>query len=488
VPDASAQLPAVSDAPEPSAAIDGGTSAAGVGAPDPEPTDVVPAPSTDAGAPDSQPSSSPDASTEPSVVAELTWASPTPIEDYGGHVFAPKVATDAAGNAVAVWRQFDDSVPQRAAISANRFVGTEGFGEDVPVFEVTSTYINDPCIAGNPDGAVVAAWATSSSADASSVYAVWAVLYSPTSGWSDATQVGPSAGPATSVECAIDDAGNAALVWSQSDESTTGLYAAHFAAGGSWAPYEPIGASTNVGSISLSMNARGDALLAWNDWSTEVPTMWSLGYSTSVGWLEPLSVPASTERTSYYVDVALGPEGDAVLVWSEHSTDGLQHQIWASHQLSSTEWGSPEQLDDGLQINALPVVGIDALGNALAAWEGFSEATTQNDVRVNRYSPERGWEGPSLLAANATQVNLSMRPTGVAVATWRAPYDYTVDGDIAAASYSAATGWSEATTFSDDDAGNSTVPHGSVNDGGGATVVWLNQDSQGSDVWASRRE
>lgn len=494
-------------APAPSGVAPGARSRADAGSP---PSEVAP-PEIEAAAPaepasradaglssppldpgSSQPTDAPATPLEPVIGLDgtLAWGSPTLAENIGEYVSSPRVVTDGAGDALAVWRQWDDSVPQRAAVSASRYEAG-GWSEATAVFQLTGGYLNDPCLAGNASGAAVASWSTSSSADTSSVYEAWASVFSPEGGWSDPVQLGPTDGPMSTTECAMDDLGNAHVVWAQSAQAGTLLYDARYF-NGAWAPYESVaGASTHVGSISLALNGVGDALVLWNDWESEQPTLWSNRYSPAEGWQGPAPLATPDAWSSYYLDVALNDAGEAVAAWSLHSSDGLQHQIWAASLTTSGEWSPAEQLDDSQQIASAPVVGLDAAGNAIALWEGFTqltESTYKNDVAMNRFTPQGGWDGPAVLKPNATQISFAMRPNSVAIASWRAPYEYTVDGDIGAAWYAPDTGWSEVTLFADDDPANSTTPSASVNDSGVATFVWLNQDNSGSNIWSNRRE
>jgi hypothetical protein len=414
----------------------------------------------------------------------------------------PVVTSDAQGNALAAWYQWEQETEGLASgsliysIAASRYDAVTGWQEPTTLaLADAGGYVSSVCISGNQQGAAVATFISRSSAGVDATYGVWAARYSVTEGWTPAVEIGLDGSVGVS-ECAIDEAGNALVVWSHYDSEAeeTRLYANHFSADNDWAEPEMIGGmSKGVGLASLALDGDGNGVVIWNDYTDDIPHMWSNRYDAAGTWSTPTPMTTGTGFDLTLLDVALAADGSGMAVWSEHSKDGLQHQIWASQFSSNAEWTAREQLDDGSEIASNPFVGVDYAGGAVAVWEAYTslgDGSGRNDVRTNRFAVDTGWDGPLPLASDAGSGTLSMAGSnaGKVMATWRTPYDYTVDGDIAACAFDPVGGWSEVTVFDADPAGDSAGARATVNAAGKATIVWHQLppgNMAGSDILAA---
>jgi hypothetical protein len=426
----------------------------------------------------------------PPPAGPLQWIGPSAAQDYRGMVDGPAVAIDALGYAVAVWRKqeiTDDT--NVTTLESSLFDPVAGWGDHTVLTEIAG-YVDGLCLAGNADGTVVASWTTWNSADLSAIYNVWSAVYTPGTGWNEAVQLGGDSKSVGGTFCAIGSAGDAMIAWGQYDGTDTTLYTAHRDTLGAWGDTSQMPGTSYVGLIDVAMAPSGDAAVIWTGGTYEVPALWTSRYTPSDGWSEPFQMLTQEGRALGDVSIDTNDDG-ALAAWSENSQDGAEHQAWSSHTLPKGDWSLEEQLDDGSEIVSAISVGLDASGNALAVWEGFTQlgqSTYQNELRYARYTADAGWQEPQLLQDDAGSLRLSMSSTGMATAVWVTPYDYTQDSDIAAKYFDPESGWSDGHVFTGDPAFRSNWARVATNDSGMAAVVWQSQNGDGASIWTGGRE
>ncbi len=159
-------------------------------------------------------------------VAGSGWGSATLIEtnDTGAATF-PQIAVDPAGNAIAVWAHAVGTVGSRDDLWANRYVPGTGWGTPTLIATSNAGSAYAPQIAVAASGEAVAVWEQLDGTRTD----LWANHFVPASGWGTATLIETSdAGSATTAQIALDSAGNATAVWSQSDGTRTNIWANAF--------------------------------------------------------------------------------------------------------------------------------------------------------------------------------------------------------------------------------------------------------------------
>ncbi|HEX2731595.1 MAG TPA: hypothetical protein VHM70_08325 [Polyangiaceae bacterium] len=400
------------------------------------------------------------------------WTQVQIVDEAAGSAFSPAVTLDAQGNAVAVW---SSSVSDGGyTIVAKYYSDDQGWDEGTTL-ATSSTLLTGVCIAGNPDGAAVAAWI----AMGDSTSQLWAATFTPDAGWVEPVAIGPESPSVSAADCAVDTQGNALLVFSDHDGNKSLLHAARFEAGAGWGDAERLDQTDfNVSAASLAFDGSGNALVLWNAWLGNQSELWSNRYLAGEGWQAPVSLVAAAETNLQSVDVALDDAGDGIGVWTEQTTDGTQTTAWAGAFTADGNWGEAEQLTTGSAGLSGLAVGISNAGVAVTVWEALSQAPmTENEPmqqnRIwSRQLVESVWSEPGLLAEDAAHVSLAVSGGGRAVAVWRTPLDYMVDGDIVGAIFDEGAGFGTATTFAEASDGDSLSAWASINDEGRARIVW----------------
>jgi predicted enzyme related to lactoylglutathione lyase len=173
-------------------------------------------------------------------VAGVGWGSPQPIETNTGNAFFPQVAVDPSGNAVAIWHQYDG---ERYNIWANRFVAGMGWETAMPIETNDAGSAYAPQVAVDPAGNAVAVWYQSDGMRNN----IWTNRFVMNSGWRKATRITTGdAGLAAVPQVAVDALGNAIIVWYQYDGIQNNIWGSRFIAGVGWGAAQPIESNSKV--------------------------------------------------------------------------------------------------------------------------------------------------------------------------------------------------------------------------------------------------
>lgn len=286
------------------------------------------------------------------------WSSPVDITPAGENTNQPKLAVVPNGGAVAVFENFTDGAIQASVLS--------------------------PC--GN--------------------------IWTPTS---DA-----GTGVVFFSRVAVDANGNAVAIWNASSGPNTLLQGATLAAGSlTWVPTTDLNSTTFAGDHDIAMSPTGDAVAVWAD-STGVIEAATLPAGSSV-WVPATSPLSPVLQTAQFPNVDIDPNGNAVAVW--RVTVGLNVIIQGAVLASgSSTWVSTTDLTSGVDFVGIPLVTVDAAGNALAVWtasDAFFNSGIQAArlpfgstvwVPINDVVPFQGFGLGSL--------SLAMNPSGEAIVLW----------------------------------------------------------------------
>lgn len=369
------------------------------------------------------------------------WSVATRIDAHvGTEVLQPRVAMNGAGEAIAVWMKHDEDLGW--GISAAQFDPSTGWSDAVR-FEQTEEYLGDPDVALNDEGHGIVVF---SRGDWESRSGVWIREFGPGVGWSVATRLDeeiflPDSAPdpfldgsslPTSVSfaerprIAMNDAGDAVVVWSWSNWTSSSLWASRYVRGSGWTAQtrldEP---ALSFMPTHLAIDEAGRAIAVSRGGAASL-------YTPTDGWsLTALSDAGFGARAP---NVAMAPNGQALVVWKEERED-VGVDLLASRFTPETGWTPPELIgeadDDGNSYGDWTGsdLAITERGEALVLWHrergGYSEALYQPrfSIWANRFEPGKGWESAIPLSTNdlghAFEPQLAMDEQGRAIATWQ---------------------------------------------------------------------
>jgi len=318
-------------------------------------------------------------------------------------------------------------------------------------------------------------------------YNIWANRYAAGSGWGGATLLETdNLGDAFWPRVAVDGAGNAIAVWQQSDGTRDNIWAARYA-GGFWSVKEPI-ETDNAGQASVPqvvMDGPGNAFAAWYQFDGQRHNVWANRFTPTGGWGTAVLVENDNTGTAVFSQISTDSSGNAVIVWRQH--DGVRDNILANRYVPGTGWGTAVLIETSNLGNAnYPQVVMDGLGNAIAVW--YQSDGTRDNIWANRYVAGSGWGSAVLIetdnAGGAFDPQVATDGSGNAIVVWR-QNDGTRD-NIWSNRYLLGSGWGTAALVETDNVGGGAAPQVAMDGRGNAWAVWGQFYGGRSNVLASR--
>jgi hypothetical protein len=252
--------------------------------------------------------------------------------------FWPQIATDAHGNALAVWFQSDGT---HWNIWSNRYTAvpgcnTAGTGWGSPVLLETDNAGDafGPRIAMDASGNALAVWFQSDGTR----FNIWSSRYTVCHGWDTPVLIETdNAGDAAFPQIAMDSNGNALALWAQSDGTRFNLWSNRYTVGSGWGSpvlveHDDAGDASfsqldsNV--PQLAFDAGGNALAVWHQSDGTRENLWSNRYTPGRGWATPVLVETDNAGDALAPSLAIDLNGDALAVWIQ--SDGTRFNVWAN--------------------------------------------------------------------------------------------------------------------------------------------------------------
>ena len=203
--------------------------------------------------------------------AGVGWQGAELIKDISGAAHEIHLAMDPAGNAIAIWLQWDNTAYDLWA----DYQEAGGNWQEAVLIETDLGDVCTPQIAMDPAGNAVAVWAQDDGTGMST-FDIWANHYLKDKGWQEAVHLEMTAEDAFSPQVAVDPGGNAIVMWTQTDGSSwRKTWAGCYVAGVGWTQAKVV-----------SQNAIGDSdhpLVVFNDIGA-ILAVWYEGGSAGVAW------------------------------------------------------------------------------------------------------------------------------------------------------------------------------------------------------------
>ncbi len=296
------------------------------------------------------------------------WDGARPIgDDSAESVSQSRVAIDPGGNAVAIWQQ---GPAAHSRIWTNRYVANTNWGiaTQFPADEDDTAVL--PAVALDAAGNAIAVWRQEVAQ--TSATEIRASRYVVGSGWGAPEPI-ESGYPATHLSrIAIDAAGNASVAW---DNDTTGhnIWINRFAVGTGWGNAEAVvDVEAHLDAFpGLAMDSNGNAFLVWLDIDPQFSplriSLSSMHYLAASGWGTPQVIAGGGGFVG--VDLAANDNGNAMSVWMERIEQ--QTSVYASRYTTDSTWSAAEPLGtfDDVQ---LPRLVVAPSGDATLTWTQYT--------------------------------------------------------------------------------------------------------------------
>ena len=237
------------------------------------------------------------------------WGTASVINTVGAtSVQWPVVTTGPDGTALAVWGQTD--VNNKCSIWSAVYAAGGGWG--APSFLTSSEYCYAQ-IASDANGNALAMWIQFDGTR----YSMWTSRYAPGVGWGASTQVTDSV--TGTAEIAVNAVGNAVAVWVLSDGTHDQLWSSRYAPGVGWG-VAALANSGDGGDVTLPnsvLDASGNAIVAWYKLvGGQLDSAWASRFTPRNGWAPATLLDASPAAPSNTSGIALSLDasGNAMAV------------------------------------------------------------------------------------------------------------------------------------------------------------------------------
>jgi hypothetical protein len=406
------------------------------------------------------------------------WGTPEIIDGDAVEAYSPQVAVDTEGNAVAVWYQNDGSYSRIYSNRYNAISGTWGTAQAI-ASNIGNAYA--PQVAVDLDGNAVAVWHQYDGQYWNIYFNRYDALLDE---WGTAQTIEGNAGEAVVPQVAVDLDGNAVAVWCQWDGSYYIINSNRYdAALGTWGVVQTISDNTTDANFSqVAVDPEGNAVAVWYQFDGSHVSIYSNRYDAISGMWGMAQVIEGNTGEAYNPQVAVDPDGNAVAVWMEE--EGGNFNIYSNrYDAPSDTWGTPQAIE-GNTGNALdPQIAVDPSGNAVAVWHQYDGQYwniyfNRYDALLDEWGTAQTIEGNT---RNAFYPQVAVDPSGNAVAVWhQSDGSY---GSIYSNRYNSLSGtWGSAQTI-ESNTGDAFYPQVAVDFQGNAVVVWEQND--GLIIWAN---
>jgi len=422
-----------------------------------------------------------------------SWGPSTLLDALPGPSGDPQVAINPSGIAITVWTQESENGVYWN-IFARRYVPGQGWEPAIilnTVPEGNGAY--NPYVDVNALGNAMAVWWQWGNG----VQNLYAARYVPALGWEPAELLKADVW-VTSIEhetdVALDDLGNAILVWQERDGELWDVWGKRYESGIGWGPHAILTVNNSIGAggARIAMNPSGNATVVW--WQADLPdgrpSIWSISYSRGAGWGQPELIESENSHDAWWPVVDIDSHGNAVAVWHHYDPVAHDTSISANQYVAGGGWGTPVLVEHMGGEAYFAEVAMDHWGNAVAIWvqgdwdDGFS-------LLANRYVAGEGWGTPVLLENSGGDIvwiprgpTVAVDAAGNAIALW----SQWVGGwpDVLASRYEVGSGWGTPTVL-ESGLGSALYPAGDVSmePSGNGIAVWNQIDDSAHNVYAS---
>jgi len=292
-------------------------------------------------------------------------------------------------------------------------------------------------------------------------------------------------------QVAMDDSGNAIIVWNQSDGTSYQVFKSEYR-GGVWT--HPANLSDNISPDGkeafyphVAMDNNGNAIIVWSQTDGAYKDQIFKSEYRNGGWTHPASLSDNISPDGQNADsaqVAMDNNGNIIIVWEQ--SDGTNWQIFKSEYRNGV-WTHPASLTDKISPDGdarNPQVAMDDNGNAIIIWSEYYGANYQMFKSEYRNGI---WTHPASLADNFSpdsvpdspwplSCHVAMDNNGNAIIVWDQPDD--AKSMIFKSEYRNGV-WTHPAVLSDkiNPTGISALdPQVAMDENGNAIIIWYQYD------------
>ena len=323
--------------------------------------------------------------------ARALFGEPVTISPDGVQASQPKIATDRAGNALAVWTE--GSTGARRVHAAWRPAG--GDFASVGLLSADSGDADRPQVVFDEGDNALVVW-TRYEGELGRVEAA----FRPAGGAFGAAQVVSAAQEGASnfdAQVAIDE--SAVVVWTrQSAAGDLSVQAAFRPKGGAFAAQQTVSVAGQAFEPQVAVDERGNALAVWTQEVGGSPRVFSAFRPRTGDWSASAQISPDAFDASE-AHVAVDRSNNAIATWTSDA-DGASSSdptfIQAALRPAGGSFGAAETISSETGSASKPEAVFDERGNALVAWSRFDGAHTR--VEASFHPRNGGFEVAQVLS------------------------------------------------------------------------------------------
>jgi hypothetical protein len=293
------------------------------------------------------------------------FGAPQTLSDPGAYSMEPDVASDAQGDAVAVWLHYDGANPRVQA--AYRPAG--GAFAAPQTLSPAGYDAREPRVAMNSDGQAVIVWSLGSGL----VEKIQTASAGPGGTFAEAVDLTAFTEVASVPQVALDANGDAIAVWDGWDGANIRIQDAYRPAGGAFGlPRFLSPTGDNADTPQVAFDATGDALAVWRFDGSPASTVQGAYRPAGGEFALAQTVSTPSSLPAQMPQVAFDGQGDGVVAWQQ--SDGTELRVDASVRQagSAGAWATPSTLDAGGQEAYEPQIAGDGLSGTVVSWKTFN--------------------------------------------------------------------------------------------------------------------
>ena len=350
------------------------------------------------------------------TAATKTWGTPEQLDiAVSNGINSMHFAMADDGTALAVWADWDNGASS-SDIRAAYYDGTS-WATDELVENLAANDAANPKVAFDSAGNALVVWAQ----DDAGIDSIWVNYYDKNgAGWTpaNAVTIESSALVAYTPNIAFDDTDTAIAVWVQDNGTNDVVHAARFA-NSAWSSAIELSDDASDASIianrrpAIAMDNNGNAIVVWEQPDAGVDSIWA-SYFNGTSWSTAESID-SNDFTCRYQHIAFSNDGNAIALWRHNG------RIRFNTYTVGSGWGTDTQVESGADSTSFPDLAVDSNGNAIAVWRQNSNSVSS--AWASRFVSGTGWSTPELLETDdvnsAASISAVISKNGNAFAYWQ---------------------------------------------------------------------
>ncbi|MDX6512155.1 MAG: hypothetical protein QOE36_1659 [Gaiellaceae bacterium] len=340
---------------------------------------------------------------------------------------SPRVAMDAAGDALVVWTQWHDGQPTLS--SSFRRAGDAAWGPVQSIVDTIGAAPSGVFLSFDGAGNALVCWV-----EYSDTGTALRTAYRPAAAGAWQAPVEVPAGLVQTAALAVGVNGEAVLAWSKFDSTGDGtryVVQAALGSGGTWSAHAELVSSPGfVTGPAVTVDARGEATVAWSELDGGNTVIWAASRPPAGTW-QPRTRLSFADGNASFPDLGSDAKGDVLAVWS------TPLDAESSFRPVGGDWERAVAIP-GSGPEASPALAMNARGDAVAVWPDYIGGTLRGAARPAGGTWQTAADVGPFASFGPSGERIAMDAAGDAVVVWNHSGEGYGEDTVLAAAYDAA--------------------------------------------------